>query len=295
MVGIDGLTWVSRQRALPDGSRPDLIGMTREGGLVVAELKRDAVNVATLSQALHYVLTLGAMERDVVLQRLTLNEDQRSTLVAAYEAGSGPELSIMLVGTSRAPELERAAAFLSERGLNVPVRIVTFTPFQDSTGAVFLTREVEEHELEPSQLSAQQQGKRGASIERVQEMSRAAGVADVVEAFMREAAELGLRIKPWPKSLTIVPPFTRGRTLLYLAPKSDGVLHIGHGTDNICDLYGAEKADVRAALGPNWRDVRSDEALTVLQGFSTLMQRLQQAAGSIDEAQPSQPEAPAPA
>jgi hypothetical protein len=275
MVGGEGMSWVARQPRLPDGSIPDLIGMTREGGLVVAELKRDAVNIATLAQALHYVLMLGAMDVDAILRRLKLSEEQRSVLQTSYETGSGPEVSIMLIGTSRAPELERAAVFLSDRGLNVPVRIVTFTPYQDASQTVFLSREVEEHELAPSDLSAQQRSSRSAKIEWVQDMAREAGVADVVEAFLQAAAELGLRIKPWPKSLTIVPPFTRGRTLLYIAPKSTGVLHLGHSTENITELYGADPADVRQALGRNWIDASSAEARTVVSGFVELMQRLQ--------------------
>ncbi len=276
IVGGDGLTWVARQPRLPDGSIPDLIGMTREGGLVVAELKRDAVNVGTLAQALHYVLMLGTMDRDAVLKRLNLTDDQGSVLAASYQGGSGPDISIMLIGTSRAPELERAVAFLSDRGLNVPVRIVTFTPFQDAHQNVFLSREVEEHELAPSELSPQQRSSRGAKIEWVQDLARDAGVADVFDAFIESAADLGLRIKPWPKSLTIVPPFTRGRTLLYLAPNSQGTLHLGHSTENITELYGADPEEVRRALGRNWVDVSRDEARAILQGFIALMQQLQQ-------------------
>ncbi len=41
----EGLTWVGQQVVLPDGSRLDLVGLTREGGLVVAELKRGAVGI----------------------------------------------------------------------------------------------------------------------------------------------------------------------------------------------------------------------------------------------------------
>lgn len=36
---MDGMTWVGRQVVLPDRYRLDLVGVTREGELVIAELK----------------------------------------------------------------------------------------------------------------------------------------------------------------------------------------------------------------------------------------------------------------
>ena len=45
---LDGLRWIGRQVTLPDRSRVDLVGLTREGQLVVAELKRGVLDTATL-------------------------------------------------------------------------------------------------------------------------------------------------------------------------------------------------------------------------------------------------------
>src|SRR4051794_37856606 len=59
-LALPGLRWVGRQVILPDRRRLDLVGITREGQLVVAELKTGVVDVATLSQALHYTLWLGS-------------------------------------------------------------------------------------------------------------------------------------------------------------------------------------------------------------------------------------------
>jgi len=250
--------------------------MTREGGLVVAELKRETVNIGTLAQALHYVLMLGAMDLDAVLKRLTLSEEAKSTLTASYENDGTPDFSIMLIGTSRVPELDRATAFLSRQGLNVPVKIVTFTPFLDTEGRVFLVRDVEDHELEPSDLSGQQRRSRHAKVEWVQEMARVAGVGEVVESFIQTASDLGLRIRPWPKSLTIVPPFTRGRTLLYLGPKGAGQVHFGYSPENLTELYGADVATVRQRLGENWVNLSPEDAQGRIQEFASLMQGLQQ-------------------
>jgi hypothetical protein len=65
-------------------------------------------------------------------------------------------------------------------------------------------------------------------------MARESGVGDVVDEYIAAAADLGPRVKPWPRSITIVPPFTRGRTLLYLAPKSSGV-EFGYSEESLVE------------------------------------------------------------
>lgn len=102
-----------------------------------------------------------------------------------------------------------------------------------------LAREVEEHDQEPDGLSPKQRSSRAARIEWVQEIARELGVGDVVEEYITAAADVGLRVKPWPRTLTIVPPFTRGRTLVYIAPKSGGV-DFGYSGENLAELYGAD-------------------------------------------------------
>jgi hypothetical protein len=271
---LDGLRWIGRQVVLPDKTRTDLIGITREGQLVVAELKRQAVDVATLSQAFHYALWFGSMEFEALEARLKLDEDARA-LLSGMLAGGGLDISILLIGTARQPALDRAAAFLASRGFNVPIRIVSFTPFLDASGQVVLAREVEEHEQAPEDESPKERRSRAAKIEWVQEMARDAGVADVFNEYITEAKALGLGVKPWPRSITIVPPTTRGRTLLYLAPKADGKLRWGYSLDNLVELYGADRDGVEAALGANEVDLDADAARTRLAVFARLMNDLQ--------------------
>ncbi len=278
---LDGLRWIGRQVTLPDRSRVDLVGLTREGQLVVAELKMGILDTATLSQALHYALWLGAMDIDSLQARLTLDEEALSLLTESITGGV-LDISILLIGTARQPELDQAAAFLSDRGFDVPVRMVTFTPFLDATGGVFLAREVEEHEQEPDEESPKARSSRAAKIEWVQERARQFGVGDVVDDHMAAAAKLGLRVKPWPKSITIVPPFTRGRTLVYVSPVRAETLHWGYSTENLAELYGADPKHVEAALGANWTDIDPTTARTRLAAFVDLMSTLQATATLTD-------------
>jgi hypothetical protein len=274
---MEGLTWVARQRGLPDRSRPDLIGVTREGALVVAELKRGVVDIATLSQALHYLMWLGPMDNHSLLAQLTsAGTPERDALEGVLGPDTSPELMVMLIGTGRHPALDDGAGFLSDRGFDVPTRIVTFAPFTDATGQVLLAREVEDHEVPESEAGPKQRVSRAASVERVREMARESGVLEPFDAAVRVAAEHGLKIKPWPYSVTVVPPFTRGRTLIYLSPRG-GVVHFGYSTENLAELYGAKPAEVEANLGANWIDVDPEAATALVEKFGAMMAVLQNA------------------
>ena len=53
---IDGVIWIGRQITLPGRGRLDLLGLTREGQIVVAELKAGPVDLAALHQALGFAM-----------------------------------------------------------------------------------------------------------------------------------------------------------------------------------------------------------------------------------------------
>ncbi len=273
-LAMEGMSWVGRQIVLPDRSRLDLVGVSREGALVIAELKRAHLGVWALTQAMHYLLTISAMEPDAILRKLKLDSDTRDTLATALSAEGEIDVILLLIGTGRTPELERATSFLSDRGLDVTVRVVSFTPFVDEDGRVFLAREVDEHEQPSEELTPRQRGRRAASVERIQERAREFGVGPSIEAAIDLAQELGLRVKPWPKSITVVPPFTHGKTLIYLSPKADGRVGFGYSVDNLVALYDADADVVAEALGGNWEDLPPGELDVRLSGFRDLMLQL---------------------
>ena len=277
---MDGMTWVGRQVVLPDRYRLDLVGVTREGELVIAELKRGHIDVATLTQAMHYLLSIAAMDPEAFLRRLKLDDELHESLATAFSDEGELTISLLLVGTGKAPGLERATNFLTERGLDIPIRIVSFSAFADASGQVFLAREIDEHEQAADELTPRRRSRRAASVERVQERAREHGTGEVFEFAIDTAHQLGLRVKPWPRSITIVPPFTRGRTLLYLSPREPGLVHTGYHLDNFTSLYDAEEAAVEASLGENWTDLTSTDATQQLRRFADLMSELQ---GADDE------------
>ncbi|RPF29014.1 hypothetical protein [Georgenia muralis] len=268
-----GLRWLGQQVIFPDRSRLDLLGLSQEGGIVLAELKRGPVDVATLSQALHYVLWLGSMDPDDLLGRLRLSGDDAATTRQALQNEGAREISIVLIGTGRAPELDQAVQFLVASGFTVPVSIVTFTSFVDPSGAVFLTRETEDHQVAAEDVTPRQQGTRRAKVEWVLEQAREHGVQDAFQDAIALAGDLGLRIKPWPNSITVVPPFTHGRTLLYLSPTGPGQVELWFSEEALAELYGADETDVREAVGPNGNYALIDARQRV-RTFAEIMNRL---------------------
>ncbi len=177
------------------------------------------------------------------------------------------ELSILLIGTGRLPELDDAAAFLAARGLTVPIRIVTFMPFLDASGQVLLARDVEDHEPDPDEETPTQPSRAKPTSKETTGVAHEAGVLGPVDAAIEVAHRPGRRVKPWPKSITIMPPSGLGRTLLYVAPGAEGVVWFGYHLDNFAELYNADQPTVEAALGANWRGLTPGETEAVLVGF----------------------------
>lgn len=277
------LRWIGQQVCFPDRSRLDLVGISPAGGIVLAELKRGVLGISTLAQALGYVLRLGAWDADSLITRLNLSGDDATAISDAFQSKAALDVSVLLIGTGREPELDRAAAFLVASGLSIPVSIVTFTPFVDAAGEIFLTREIEEHEVALEDTSPRQRSTREAKVEWVLEMARDSGVHGVFKAAIASAQRLGLRVKPWTKSITVT---TRGRTLIYLRPHPSGQVSFGYGEETLAELYGADPSTVRGQLGENWVDMSEQDALARVLAFENMMKQLQAAPATDDPAEP---------
>ncbi|MCZ3387309.1 MAG: hypothetical protein LH630_10190, partial [Actinomycetia bacterium] len=289
-LALNGLKWIGQQVVLPDRTRLDLLGLTREGGLVVAELKRGRVDAGTLMQALGYVVSLAVAPPEWLRSRLNLDDELAAALEDALGSEEGPSFSIMLIGTSKAPELDRATSFLESRGLDVPVSVVTFSSFSLADGSVLLVRDVEDYDLESSSSAPAGGPGHAVTLDGVMRLARDAGVGAVFDQAATLAEQLGLRIKPWKKSITVVPPFTRGRTLVYLRPLDDGKVHFLVSHENLIGLYGADSGELQEQFGEEAGcDLSEGEALLRLDRFATMMGGLvaNDAPAAISPAQPS--------
>ena len=140
---------IGRQVVTNLGGFIDLIGLTREGDVVVVELKRDRTPRDTVAQALEYVSfaeLLDTVQLEGIL-RAYLNDDSLSLAEhhrEYFELGPDEAVAfnkdqrIVIVGQRVTPQIRQTALFLRSKG--VRVTCVEFTFFESSSGTRLLSQ-----------------------------------------------------------------------------------------------------------------------------------------------------------
>ncbi|WP_446008208.1 endonuclease NucS domain-containing protein [Candidatus Electrothrix sp.] len=142
---------IGRQVVTNFGGFIDLLGLDREGDVVVVELKRDRTPRDTIAQSLEYVSfaeRLDTAQLEGIL-RSYLNDDSLSLAEhhrEYFELGSDEAVAfnkdqrIVIVGQRVTPEIRQTATFLRSKGLRVTC--VEFTFFQADGGTRLLSQEI---------------------------------------------------------------------------------------------------------------------------------------------------------
>ena len=147
----DKILIIGRQVTTNLGGFVDLLGLDREGNVVVVELKRDRTPRDTLAQALEYasfVEQLDADQLEAILHRYVSDESpnlaeyhrQYFALDDVSAVAFNKEQRIVIVGQRITPEIRQTARYLS--GLGLQVTCVEFTFFETGDGKKLLTHEV---------------------------------------------------------------------------------------------------------------------------------------------------------
>lgn len=273
--------WVSRQLTLPDASRLDLLGLTKDGTWVVAELKAGSVDTATVLQALHYFLELADMTNaDLVtrvLNRGLCDESLRPELDELAEEVDDTQRDFMLLvaGVGTGERAEAAAGILTRHGFNVPVRVVTFQLLRDADGRRILIREVEDDDRREG-------GERRAAwtLEDLLDRAERYGVRDEFEAIRSYLLDVGYRTNLKKTGLN----FNPGKRLqaFWVTPRQ-GVIHMGYLSSNFPALYGIDEDEAVALLGDNWVDLPPGQALLRMKTWiEKIQQRLAESSDGDD-------------
>lgn len=142
---------IGRQVVTNFGGFIDLLGLDREGDVVVVELKRDRTPRDTIAQSLEYVSfaeRLDTVQLEGIL-RSYLNDDFLSLAEhhrQYFDLGSDEAIAfnkdqrIVIVGQRVTPEIRQTATFLRSKGLRVTC--VEFTFFQADGGTRLLSQEI---------------------------------------------------------------------------------------------------------------------------------------------------------
>ena len=141
---------IGRQVPTDLGKSIDLLGVDREGNVVVVELKRDRTPRDVVAQALDYAAFAAKLDA-AALEGILLGEyrpDEPLALAEYHreyfdqsEAGAfNKDQRIVIVGQQVTPEIRQTALFLGSKG--VQVTCVEFTFFQAAGGGRLLSQEI---------------------------------------------------------------------------------------------------------------------------------------------------------
>ena len=142
---------IGRQVVTNFGGSIDLLGLDREGDVVVVELKRNRTSRDTIAQSLEYVSFADRLDTSQLQDILRSYLNDESLSLAEYhreyfEVGSDEAIAfnkdqrIVIVGQHVTPEIRQTASFLCSKGLRVTC--VEFTFFQADGGTRLLSQEI---------------------------------------------------------------------------------------------------------------------------------------------------------
>ena len=143
----------------------DLLGLDRQGNVVVVELKRDRTPRDTIAQALEYASYAERLDADALERILRAYEqddslslaDQHRKCFALDEVEAvafNKDQRLVIVGQTVTPQVRQTAAFLGAKGIRTSC--VEFTLFQADGGRRLLSQEivVGESSAKPSPVSS---------------------------------------------------------------------------------------------------------------------------------------------
>jgi hypothetical protein len=278
LLGGD-IRWVSRQLVLPDGSRLDLLGLTKDNTWVIAELKAGQVDVSTVLQAIHYFLQIAAMSDAELAQRIRGRNKADDSVAAALNelvsdsAETARDYRLLVAGVGGGDSAELAASILARYGLTVRIQVITFQLLRDSQGHRILLREVEEDSVRQPRAGA-------APYEDILLLAERFGVRDGFEQVRNELLGRGYRSFQKRSGLN----FSIGSRLqtFWIKPV-EGRLHIGYLSNNFPALYGVDESTALTDFGPNWLDLQPAEAVQRVRDWADTIDRYRAQSGERPE------------
>ena len=146
-----GILITGRQLSTNLGGQIDLLGVDREGNVVVVELKRDRTPRDTIAQALEYASFGARLDADELERTLRKHENDESLSLEErhreyFEMGETEAVSfnkdqrIVVVGQNITPQIRQTAAYLGSKGIKATC--VEFSFFQNNEGSRLLTHDI---------------------------------------------------------------------------------------------------------------------------------------------------------
>jgi Holliday junction resolvase-like predicted endonuclease len=276
-----GLTIVGRQVHV-EGGYVDLLGVDPAGRWAVIEIKPDAVYRTTIAQALDYASCIATMPYSQLAQKandyLSKRKEPRVPSLeallqerqaeAAAESESR-EIEIFVVGTGKAPGLERMVEFLAQT-YEMPINVVLYDVFATDDGQQILARELSEVILPPA----------AATVEIICKKADRAGVGKEFRAILEAAQRHGLHPRPYQQSIMYTPPDNHRRMLftVWISPTANRLLQAYIGPGAFAEFYPVTEEKATQILGPDgYRDWTSDGVNQFIASLEQLFEEIQPA------------------
>jgi Holliday junction resolvase-like predicted endonuclease len=277
-----GLVIVGRQIRL-EGGPLDLLAIDPQGRWVLIEIKRDRLRREVIAQAIDYASCIGSSQTLVEQCEAYLrSKGTTQSLAGLFEqrgrsAEDDREVVVYLVGTAIDPGLERMVDFLTTRA-DMALRLVAFSAFRDSAGTIILARSMHEGDGRDAPMPGARNTP-APTADSVLSLADRSGVGTVVRTAYNAAVEVGLNVRPWPRSLMFGPPSAKSRCLFTVwsdrRAQEPGVAKAYIATEAFEQFYGIDEAELSAALqiGPvnGWTTLDQPKADRLAAGLKQLV------------------------
>ncbi len=142
---------IGRQVTTNLGGYIDLLGVDKDGDLIVVELKRDRTPRDTLAQALEYSSFADRLDFQQLEEIFKKYLNDNSLDLAEYHTiyfgrdnnaavAFNKDQRIVIVGQKITPEIRQTSAYLQSKGINI--NCIKFTFFQTEDGKQLMSQEV---------------------------------------------------------------------------------------------------------------------------------------------------------
>lgn len=272
LLGPD-IRWLSRQLVLPDLSRLDLLGLTKDGTWVIAELKAGSVDAGTVRQAFHYFIEIAMMDNAELIQRVRAHpiRDEHGVVIVDPSVetdlaliGEDPheqkrDYMLLAAGVGTGESAEAAAAVLAAHNFDVPVRVVTFQLLKSGSETRILVREVDEDE---DRAPASDEG---WTLDALLELAQRHGVRDEFEEIRTGLLDRGYKSLQKKYGLNFNPGAKR--QAFWVSPR-DQAIHVGYLDWNLEALFNLDQSWAEEHLGENWVDLPAEQARDRVLGWA---------------------------
>lgn len=280
-----GMTIVGRQIKIEAG-RLDLLGLDMQGGWILIEIKSGYVYRETIAQVLDYAACLSSISyqelsekvNEYLIEEGSNDKDPLRGLLADRQVEHSVdedtrEVQILVVGTGRAPGLQRMVNYLTE-AYEMPVAVVTFEVFEDKTGQRIMVRELAESELSPPKTLTRPPS---VTIEAVLDLAKQNGFGEEFDLCLDAAKRHGLYPHPWKTSIMFAPPSDRRMCLytIWTTSRTDDLLKAWIGPKGFSNYFPVAEDEAENILGSEgYRDMNNAEVKSFVDALDHLFEEI---------------------